>query len=60
MKADILCLKKAFERVLKLSRKFHINKHGITAVCNYPIAICPFGDESKHFKSYEDEDWIID
>lgn len=50
---------KVFERVLKLSRKFHINKHGIPAVCNYPIAICPFGDESKHFESYEDAEEYI-
>ena len=34
--------------------KFHINKHGIPAICKAKEGNCPLGDNSAHFSSQEE------
>lgn len=37
----------------KMSKKYHINKHGVPAACSTHINLCSYGGEKNHFSSYE-------
>lgn len=39
---------------------FHINKHGVPAICNSSIDECSYGDSSHHFETYEEAKIHID
>ena len=43
-----------------MSRRFHINKHGVPAVCNSPSGICSYGGKDCHFNTYEETRIHID
>lgn len=43
-----------------MSRRFHISKHGVPAVCNSPAGMCSYGDENSHFDTYEEAKVHVD
>lgn len=40
--------------------RFHINKHGVPAVCKAKVGNCPLGNQSQHFSTREEAQAHID